>query len=384
MRVTILTSAYTLGGAEKHAFLVADYLNNVLKIPTEFCVIEKGTGELETMCRAAGIPARVVGPFKSLTKPFDYFTLKTEAKKLTGFGSDVIMSFNLVPNLLNAILGRRAGAKCIAWTQQTTLDCENLSDFHIEALRGCDCYISNSQHGADYLRQKFDVDAEKLFVVKNGFQRSATIKYSPEQWWQRTGVKPEQFKAAMIAHIEARKDHASLIKGWKLVVEHGRKLGKEPLLYIAGKMGPDTGDLHRLAMDSGIYTNIRFLGPIDDAQGLYNSVDLCVFYSKKEGMPNSLVEAMLQKLPVVANDIAGNVEAVGSINAEYTSDTGNVADFAEKVIRFMEDPELCRAVGERNYEYANKEFSFDILGESTYKILNDSLSNAKPTKQRWL
>lgn len=384
MRLTIFTSAYTLGGAEKHAFLVADYFKNTLQLPTEFCVMERGSGELEAMCHKAGIPTRVLPAFKPVNQPFDYFTASKEAKKLAGFNADVIMSFNLTPNLLNAFLGKKAGAKCVVWTQQNVYDCNNLLDFQIEGLRNCDCYISNSQHGAEYIGQKFNLEKSKLFFIKNGFQKEVTIKHTPQQWWQKTGVRPEEFKAAMIANIREEKDHISLFKAWKKVVDHARLKSAEPILYLAGHMGPNTGSLHRMALEMDIYRNIRFLGPIDDPQGLYDSVDLCVFFSKIEGMPNSLVEAMLQKLPVVANNIPGNAEALGPLNKPYLAESNDPDGFAERIIRFMDNAELRKKVGEQSYAYAMEEYSFDRLGQSTYKVLTDCLSKAQTGKRAWL
>lgn len=374
MRISIFTSAYTLGGAEKHAFLLADYFKNQMGLPTEFCVIYRGTGELETRCKNAGIEARIVGPFKEINRKNYFLRRYTEAKKLSGFNADVLMSFNLRPNLLNAMLGKKAGAKCTVWTQQTADDCGMLTPFQQEAVSGCSCYISNSQHGADYITNKFSLNPEKVFVVKNGFDKAGTIKHDKNYWWQKIGLTPKQFKIAMIAHIEERKDHESLLKAWKIVVDKYRNVPEPPVLLLAGKMGAETARLHQLAMELDIYPFVKFLGSINDPQGLYNSVDACVFYSKIEGVPNSLVEAMYQKLPVVANDIPGNVEALGTGNAAWIAKTGDLQAFAEKIICLIENPQLKQEAGLFNFQYATNEYSFEKLGRETYHILEKQLA----------
>ncbi|MBS28111.1 MAG: glycosyltransferase family 1 protein [Alphaproteobacteria bacterium] len=62
--------------------------------------------------------------------------------------------------------------------------------------------------------------------------------------------------------------------------------------------------------DPDMRDRIRFLGYRNDVADLMSAVDIFTLPSHREGMPRSIIEAMLTGLPVVATDIRGSREEV--------------------------------------------------------------------------
>src|SRR5262249_35411881 len=74
--------------------------------------------------------------------------------------------------------------------------------------------------------------------------------------------------------------------------------------------GPGNAELRRLAAELGIENRVRFLGRPLRIAGCYALAHAFVFPSLFEGLPLSLVEAMLCGLPCVASGIGPHREVI--------------------------------------------------------------------------
>jgi glycosyltransferase involved in cell wall biosynthesis len=73
-------------------------------------------------------------------------------------------------------------------------------------------------------------------------------------------------------------------------------------------------------------------------------------------MPNSVMEYMYRGLPVVATDIPGVREVVGSDNARWLFPVGDAASLQALVTRLARDRDLRRALGAANRRRIISEF----------------------------
>jgi glycosyltransferase involved in cell wall biosynthesis len=69
-------------------------------------------------------------------------------------------------------------------------------------------------------------------------------------------------------------------------------------------------DIAAVEADPDLSRRIRFLGYRADVPDLLRAANAFVLPSHREGMPRSIVEAMLTGLPVIATDIRGSREEV--------------------------------------------------------------------------
>jgi L-malate glycosyltransferase len=97
-----------------------------------------------------------------------------------------------------------------------------------------------------------------------------------------------------------------LLKAWHMLTS--RFPGA--LLDVVGD-----GDLpayQAYAKQTGIDHTVRFLGKRSDTETFYREAAVFVLPSRREGMSNALMEAMLSGLPCVATDISGNQDLIRS------------------------------------------------------------------------
>ncbi len=103
--------------------------------------------------------------------------------------------------------------------------------------------------------------------------------------------------------------------------------------------------LARARADPALGPRLRLLGARDDVPELLRAADVFVLASHREGMPRSIIEAMMTGLPVVATDIRGAREEVvdGETGALVPVDDARALGAA--VDRLVIDPKLREAWG---------------------------------------
>ncbi|WP_432472278.1 glycosyltransferase [Amphritea sp. HPY] len=161
------------------------------------------------------------------------------------------------------------------------------------------------------------------------------------------GVDLEQFDAAaqsrikslsnvrigMVGRFHPYKDQLAIIKALALLGE-----GYEVLFVGDGELRQM---LVTAARDLGVEEQIRFIGVSDDIPGFLAGLDIYVQSSKVEGFGLAAVEAMAAGLPVLASDIPGLREVVGS--SEYLFSVGDERELADKISHFNNAESYTRA-----------------------------------------
>src|SRR6185312_4814102 len=88
-------------------------------------------------------------------------------------------------------------------------------------------------------------------------------------------------------------------------------LQKRPELHfvIAGK-GELERELRHMAQDLGIASRVTCMGHFHDVRKVFELMDVYVLSSTREGLPNTVLEAMSLEVPIVSTDVDGVREAV--------------------------------------------------------------------------
>lgn len=94
----------------------------------------------------------------------------------------------------------------------------------------------------------------------------------------------------------------------------------------------------------------------EEAQSELGRLDVFVHFSRWEGLPNAVLEAMAMGLPVVASDIPGNRDAV--VHGETGYLAKDEVELLEYCLALADDPALRRRMGRAGRERVEKEFDF--------------------------
>ena len=371
--VLIVLGSFESGGAERQAVLLAEGL---LQKGVNVTVLGFGTEKGITWHRLQqkGIPAICSG-FRSKilsghssSKVRDYLLyLKYRVKLIFLVRSlkvDIALPFTYEPNVYFCSWFKSFGIIRCFWNQRD--GGIGFDDSRIEklAISRASTVISNSIEGKKAIRK---ISNREVVIIHNGVNIPAVSSHCCYE---------NVVTVCMISNIHQQKDHLTLLKAWKRVVERknckvklnliGRIESKNNLVVTETAL---YSMLLQFINDNGLADSVEFLGEVSDVQVHLQKSQIAVFSSKLEGLPNGVLEAMAAGLPVVATDIEGCREALG-FDYAYFSPVEDDQAMADLLLLFINDSNLRQEVGSRNRIRANNEFSIQKMIDRYYELLN--------------
>jgi glycosyltransferase involved in cell wall biosynthesis len=358
-----------LGGAERQAILLARRAKEAYGISVTVAAFGRA-GSAADLCDRLGLPWQIV--------PFDWESGRTSrirnllgvAREVRRMRPEVLLPYTMKPNVAGGLIWRLTGARLCMWNQRD----EGLQRvgprWERLAVKLTPLFASNSTHGAAFITDTLGAPRDRVRVIHNG------VVLDPPGcdragWRARLGISEATFVACMVANLHGFKDHATLLKAWRIVRERSAK--GSAVLLLAGRP-ENTGEaLKAQAFDLDLGRYVRFLGAVDDIPGLLSASDCCVFSSKFEGVPNGVLEGMAAGLPVVATDIPGIREAVGEDGCAILTPPDDAESMAEGVLAIINDRAMGRRMGEISRERIRTEFSPEKMVRETVEWIEEGL-----------
>lgn len=213
---------------------------------------------------------------------------------------------------------------------------------------------------------KQGVSAEKITVIPNGIPIDRVkIELSKEDAKNKLGFGKDDILLGVVGKLTPRKGHRYLLEALKDLTP---KFPKLKLLVVG--LGELRDELERLSMELGISKCVFFLGFRTDVPLILKALDLFVFPSLREGMPQAVMEAMLSNLPVIATSVSGIPELIrdgveGMLVPPMEADA-----LREKIILLLNDKELRYHLGKNAKERIEKDFSVDKMVDKTLEVFH--------------
>jgi len=196
----------------------------------------------------------------------------------------------------------------------------------------------------------------------------------PTGFVAKTAPSPGQpVRVLQACRLIAKKGLDVSMKGVHRLVQTGRNV----TLDLAGA-GPEGRSLRMLAAELGIAQRVRFLGFLDNSALLRSLPDYDVFVhpsrttscGDREGIPNSLLEAMANGVPVVATRHSGIPEAITDERDGLLIDRAEPGALARAVQRLLDCPQLYANISRAAHETVAARFSLAVssrLLETAYR-----------------
>lgn len=189
----------------------------------------------------------------------------------------------------------------------------------------------------------------RMQVLPTGIPRERFQPVSGAQFRARYGIAAQRPTALYVGRVAFEKNIDFLLRA----VECARQRLPDILLVIAGE-GPALKTLKDTVERRNLNHNVMFVGYLDRSGELaecYCAADVFAFASLTETQGLVLLEAMTLGLPVVAIAAMGTrdilAESIGALVA-----CASEQDFAEKLVRVLEDAPLRAALARQATEIA--------------------------------
>jgi glycosyltransferase involved in cell wall biosynthesis len=157
---------------------------------------------------------------------------------------------------------------------------------------------------------------------------------------------------------------SALIKGkrMEIAIEALAILSKTcpDIRLAAAGAGPEKASLERLCQTKGISDNVRWLGFLEDVEGLLRDADIFIHPSEYEGVSNSILEAMALGLPVIVRDAEFNsglvIDGVTGLKFDGTPE-----GLASCIKRLKDDRDMRMALGRNARDKVLREYGFSTV-----------------------
>ncbi len=138
-------------------------------------------------------------------------------------------------------------------------------------------------------------------------------------------------------------------------------------LTLAGD-GPERERLIDLAKELGIGGSVEFPGLIQDVPALLCANNLYVQASHQEGLPNAVLEAMANALPVVATRVSGHEDIIAEAETGFLVPPNDPEAFAAALSRLANQKELRMTMGTSARECVEKKYSISVVVDSLINL----------------
>ena len=108
---------------------------------------------------------------------------------------------------------------------------------------------------------------------------------------------------------------------------------------------------------------IEHFGETDRVADYYKQCSVYVLPSYREGTPRTVLEAMAMGRAIITTDAPGCRETVIDGKTGFLVPVQDGAAVAEKMIAFIENPELVRRMGAESYAYCRDKFDVHKVNE---------------------
>lgn len=198
----------------------------------------------------------------------------------------------------------------------------------------------------------FTSDAVRLLI--SGYE-ARPRRYDQEERKRRRrelGVEEGDVVLANLARFFPEKAQDGLLRSFRKVVDSR----PEARLWLVG-IGPLEGNLRRLCGELGLDHKVRFMGFVDDLQGLLELVDMQVHPSHMEGVALSVCAGMAAGRPIVASNVGGLPEVLRHGQTGILVPAGDESAFAAAVLDLMEHPDRAATIGAAARRFIETEYS---------------------------
>ena len=364
-RVLQIIPTLVRGGAEKQMVLLATGLARD-EYEVSVCALTSG-GPYQRILEDHGIAVEVIGK-KWKADPAAYFRLRRHIRHLNPdivhtwifaancYGRQAAFSLG-VPNVI-------AGERCEdRWKSGMHLTVDRLLARRTRAIvvpsSGVrDFYVA---HG---------VSPDLFCIIPNGIRVAEARSPMSRDAFLRELDLPEN------ARVIGAVGRLWPQKRWKDAIWAAEVLSTarpDVHLVIIGD-GPQRWRLERYRDQVHLDGRVHLVGHRDDVPRLMQHFDCLWLTSAYEGLPNSILEAMANGLPVLATDIPGNRDVVSHGETGFLIPLGNRAEFAQRTHELLEDATLRHHMGQAGRQRVLDHFTADLMIERHQRLYESALS----------
>ena len=370
--VIILLKAFALGGAEKQALYLANQLQDKYNCTVHiYSYIKSNQSELfYNECEIHGLknlyivenPLSASGKYNYIKRRIKIFRLGLKFRK---HHPDIIIPYLNPPSIIANLLCKISGAKITFWHHRGP-DYYRNDSIELLAVKKTKLFIANSPDGKKELEARFKLPRGKYYFLPNF---STIKKINLQKKLPRLDLINEKKIIGMIGHFRQEKLQSIVVKSFSKLLENH----KDVHLVLVGNIDESEQEKSTYSevidlINTNKLSNKITLLHTTSAKDVLPYFDIGVLMSKKEGMPNVIMEYMSYGLPIICTNHEGCESILGNTYPYLVNNS--VDELKEKMNILLNDECECIRIGNLNKKRIEKDFSIENYLESLTAIIN--------------
>lgn len=219
-----------------------------------------------------------------------------------------------------------------------------------------DRFVTVSSELEQWLVQNVGIRAAKVQRICNGVDTDA---FRPRTSRERVSIPverfpPESIVVGSVTRFNEIKDPLNLVRGF--IAARREPRGASLRLLMVGD-GPLRAPAQAMLDEAGEAANAWLPGSRDDVAALLREMDVFALSSRREGISNTVLEAMASGVPVVASATGGNLELIEDGRTGMLVPAADSPAIARALLSYAADDGMRGQHGRAARARAEKEYS---------------------------
>jgi glycosyltransferase involved in cell wall biosynthesis/LmbE family N-acetylglucosaminyl deacetylase len=271
---------------------------------------------------------------------------------VTTYLSILLCHFFGIPTVIKIPITHRR----FAWRQfyqALILKLENLITREASAYIAISAEIADQLVAEGFYRERLKrlpngVDLKRFFIVPE----KNTLR-------DQLGVPTDKKIVLYSGRLISRKGFDLVLAAWPRIFA---ACSGAHLVVVGGGSEESVADLKRLDAKLGGGT-ITYVGAVADPAPYLAASDLYLFPSRREGLPNALLEAMACGCACVASDIGGCVDLISPEKTGLLFHSGDAETMAAAAVKLLQDESLLQLVAKNAHELIAAEYEINLVAQ---------------------
>ena len=227
-------------------------------------------------------------------------------------------------------------------------------------------------------------DEEKVAMIPLGFDLSKFHENNNEKrksFREEYKIADNEIAIGIIGRLVPIKNHSLFIDS---INELQKRTTKKIRAFLIGD-GEDKNklidQLKRIELDYVEWNKesrpaiVTLTSWIKDIDWVNAGMDIIALTSLNEGTPVTLIEAQASNKPIVTTDVGGVKNIVLKNETAFVVESGNKEELVSSLLKLVEDADLRNKMGEKGWDFVNKEFHYMRLVNDMRNLYNTLLNN---------
>ena len=247
----------------------------------------------------------------------------------------------------------------------------SLADFYIGvAPKFREMYSQSGLNKSEYYQVPNGVDTD-LFSPLDGDEEKKRLRYE-------LGLPVDLNLILVVGHFSVEKSANHVLDAWLKI--HKESDNKSGIVFIGNtdknnfEVDNDLVNLMHSKSRDFFEDKIFFVEKTNNIEQYYQAADVYILSSAREGLPNTLLEAMSCALPVISTRLEGVTDWV--INHKVNGmmyDYGDIDNLKLLLENLLQDDNLCKCLGLNARKTIKDNFEISATTENIYDIYKDCM-----------